>query len=44
MTREEAIEELELLKESAEPWNVPELIEAMSIAIKALTEDGEADD
>ena len=39
MTREKAIEELELLKESAEPWNVPELIEAMNIAIKALTHD-----
>lgn len=36
MTREEAIIELKLFKESAKEWNVPELVDALDMAIEAL--------
>lgn len=36
MTREEAIEELKLFKESAIPWDVPILLTAIDMAIEAL--------
>lgn len=34
----EAIEELKLLRESAVPWQVPHLLEAIDVAIEALSE------
>jgi len=39
MNREEAIDELKLLRESAVPWQVPYLLEAIDLAIEALSED-----
>lgn len=36
MTREEAIEELKLFEESAIPWDVPILLNAIDMAIEAL--------
>lgn len=38
MTREEAIIELKLFKESAKEWNVPELVDALDMAIEALSQ------
>lgn len=36
MTREEAVTELKLFKESAIPWDVPILLAAIDMAIEAL--------